>query len=48
MTSFSKRTWSEIDLNAVQEELERLDMEDKEVTEELNKYLRELGLKELK
>ena len=38
----------EIDLNAVQEELERLDMEDKEVTEELNKYLRELGLKELK
>ena len=27
---------------------ERLDMEDKEVTEELNKYLRELGLKELK
>lgn len=38
----------EIDLNVVQEELERLDLEEKEITEELNKYLRELGLKELK
>lgn len=38
----------EIDLDAVQAELERIDEEDKKVTEELNKYLRELGLKELK
>ena len=38
----------EIDLDAVQMELEKIDEEDKKVTEELNKYLRELGLKELK
>ena len=38
----------EIDLDAVQLELEKIDEEDKKVTEELNKYLRELGLKELK
>lgn len=38
----------EIDLDEVTAELERIDKEDKEVTEELNKYLRELGLKELK
>ena len=38
----------EIDLDAVQVELEKIDEEDKKVTEELNKYLRELGLKELK
>ena len=38
----------EIDLDEVQAELERIDEEDKKVTEELNKYLRELGLKELK
>lgn len=38
----------EIDLNAVQEELEKIDEEDRKVTAELNKYLRELGLKELK
>ena len=37
----------EIDLDAVQLELEKIDEEDKKVTEELNKYLRELGLKEL-
>ena len=34
----------EIDLDAVQVELEKIDEEDKKVTEELNKYLRELGL----
>lgn len=38
----------EIDLDAVQAELEKIDEEDKKVTEELNKYLKELGLKELK
>ena len=37
-----------IDLDAVQAELEKIDEEDKKVTEELNKYLKELGLKELK
>lgn len=38
----------EIDLDAVYDELEKIDKEDKEVTQELNKYLKELGLKELK
>ena len=38
----------EIDLDAVQAELEKIDEEDKKVTEELNKYLKELGLNELK
>lgn len=38
----------EIDLDAVQAELEKIGEEDKKVTEELNKYLKELGLKELK
>lgn len=38
----------EIDLDVVTAELERIDKEDKEITEELNKYLKELGLKELK
>ncbi len=38
----------EIDLDEVMAELEKIDKEEKEVTEELNKYLRELGLKELK
>ena len=37
-----------IDLDAVQAELEKIDEEDKKVTEELNEYLKELGLKELK
>ena len=37
----------EIDLDVVTAELERIDKEDKEITEELNKYLKELGLKEL-
>ena len=37
----------EIDLEAVQEELEKIDKEDKKVTAELNKYLKELGLKEI-
>ena len=34
----------EIDLNEVMAEYHRLDEEDKKVTEELNKYLEELGL----
>lgn len=34
----------EIDINAVMAEYKRLDEEDKKVTEELNKYLEELGL----
>ena len=38
----------EIDLDALYDELEKIDKEDKEVTQELNKYLKELGLKELK
>lgn len=38
----------EIDLDAVYDELEKIDEEDRKVTEELNKYLKELGLKELK
>lgn len=38
----------EIDIDALYDELEKIDKEDKEVTEELNKYLKELGLKELK
>ena len=37
-----------IDKDIVKERLEKIDEEDKKVTEELNKYLRELGLKELK
>ena len=34
----------EIDINAVMAEYKRLDEEDKKITEELNKYLEELGL----
>ncbi|CRH47620.1 Type I restriction-modification system methyltransferase subunit [Chlamydia trachomatis] len=34
----------EIDLNEVMSEYHRLDEEDKKITEELNKYLEELGL----
>ena len=34
----------EIDLNEVMAEYHRLDEEDKKITEELNKYLEELGL----
>ena len=33
-----------IDLNEVMAEYHRLDEEDKKITEELNKYLEELGL----
>lgn len=38
----------EIDLDALYDELEKINKEDKEITAELNKYLKELGLKELK
>ena len=34
----------EIDINAVMAEYKKLDEEDKKITEELNKYLEELGL----
>ena len=35
-------------IHTVSKYSEKIDEEDKKVTEELNKYLRELGLKELK